>query len=516
MAAKQTLAQIPQSGNSLLAKIPLQPSHGVMTLQGYGIDVRVDRGHLITDDGIGPERRQARLSRVDHGLRRLVIVGADGVISLAALRWLADQNASFVMLDRDGSVLATTGPVRSSDARLRRAQALAHHSGAALRLARELIKHKLAAQEHVAREKLLDDSAADVISQCRAALDHADTVDKIRSVESKGASAYWSLWRDLPIMFPKKDLPRVPKHWRSFGTRVSPLTGSQRLAVNPPNAILNYLYALLEAEARLAAAALGLDPGLAFLHVDTPARDSLACDLMEPVRPLIDGYLLDWITREPLRREWFFEERNGNCRLMSSLTFQLSGTTSTWARSVAPFAEWVARILWTTSKASAREPAPSTRLTHRRRTEGRGYEFQPVSLVTPRRSKICPNCGADIRDESTVCRKCSMDIARKNMVDIARAGRVLAQSREAQVRRRNTNRMHAMAVKQWKPTDNPAWLNEETYRKRIHPRLAEHTIASIATAINISEPYAADIRSGRRMPHPRHWRVLAQLVRMGT
>ena len=45
---------------------------------------------------------------------------------------------------------------------------------------------------------------------------------------------------------------------------------------------------LLESEARLAAAALGLDPGLGVLHLDTPNRDSLACDLMEAVRPQVD------------------------------------------------------------------------------------------------------------------------------------------------------------------------------------------------------------------------------------
>lgn len=67
-----------------------------------------------------------------------------------------DQNAAFVMLERDGDVLATTRPVRSSDAKLRRAQALAHHSGAALRITRELISRKLAGQEGVARDKLLD------------------------------------------------------------------------------------------------------------------------------------------------------------------------------------------------------------------------------------------------------------------------------------------------------------------------------------------------------------------------
>lgn len=100
------------------------------------------------------------------------------------------------------------------------------------------------------------------------------------------------------------------------------LTGSPRLAANPANAILNYLYALLESEARLAAAALGLDPGLGVLHVDTQARDSLACDLMEAVRPQVDGYLLDWITRQPLRREWFFEQRDAGDKPRVALCFR--------------------------------------------------------------------------------------------------------------------------------------------------------------------------------------------------
>jgi CRISPR/Cas system-associated endonuclease Cas1 len=64
--------------------------------------------------------------------------------------------------------------------------------------------------------------------------------------------------------------------------------------------MLNYLYALLESEARLALAALGLDPGIGVLHNDTRTRDSLACDLMEPVRPQVDAYLLDWLSRAPL------------------------------------------------------------------------------------------------------------------------------------------------------------------------------------------------------------------------
>src|SRR5438132_9170619 len=158
MAATKTVSQLTQSHNSLA------PRHGVVALYGYGIQVRVDRGHLLVEDGIGADRRQAKLPRVGHGLKRLVVIGSDGMVSLAALRWLADQNAAFVMLERDGSVLVTTGPVCPSEVKLRRAQALCHHSGAALRITRELIIQKLAGQERVARHKLLDSTTADTIA----------------------------------------------------------------------------------------------------------------------------------------------------------------------------------------------------------------------------------------------------------------------------------------------------------------------------------------------------------------
>ena len=54
-----------------------------------------DRGHLLLEDGIGAARSSRRLPRVGHGLKRLVVIGSDGLIALAALRWLADQKVAF-------------------------------------------------------------------------------------------------------------------------------------------------------------------------------------------------------------------------------------------------------------------------------------------------------------------------------------------------------------------------------------------------------------------------------------
>src|SRR5713226_5447516 len=196
MATTQTVPQHPQHCNSRSETgRPLTPRHGVVTLFGYGITVHVDRGHLILQDGIGPARAGARFPRVGHGLRRLVVIGSDGMVSLAALRWLADQDAAFVMLDRDGSALATTGPVRPSDARLRRAQALANQSGTGLRITRELITQKLAGQEQVARNRLLDSTTADAIAQFRAKVPTAESIATVRLIESQAASAYWAAWR---------------------------------------------------------------------------------------------------------------------------------------------------------------------------------------------------------------------------------------------------------------------------------------------------------------------------------
>jgi CRISPR-associated endonuclease Cas1 len=490
---------------------PISAQHGVITLFGYGIRVHVDRGHLVIHDGIGPDRRQARLPRVGHGLRRLVIIGADGYVSLAALRWLADQDAAFVMLERDGSVLATTGPVRSSDARLRRAQAGAFQSGAALRIVRELIDHKIAAQAQVARAKLCDSRIAETIEQLRTSVGTAKTIHELHMLESAAAAAYWSAWRELPINFPVKDLSRVPEHWRKFGIRKSVLSGSPRLAVNPPNAMLNYLYSLLESETRLAIAALGLDPGLGFLHLDTPARDSLASDVMEPVRPQVDALVWDWVTRTPLKRNWFFEQSNGNCRLMGSFTEQLSETVSTWRVAVAPFAERVVRILWQTTRKSKSSVVPPTRLTQRHKREAKGAPSLPVERK-PRPQNICQGCGSHISPRKKYCFSCGVATSTERLLDVAQQGRIVAVSPEVNARRAEKTRGHNLARWGWAASSQPAWLTNEFYETKIQPLLANIPRSAISNALGVSKTYAGEIRTGKSLPHPRHWQRLAKLV----
>ena len=297
-----------------------------------------------------------------------------------------------------------------------------------------------------------------------------------------------------------------------FGSRESPLTGSPRLAVNPPNAMLNYLYALLESEARLAVTALGLDPGLGIMHFDSPSRDSLASDLMEPIRPRVDAYVLDWIMRGPLRREWFFEQRDGNCRLMASLALQLSETAPMWGRAVAPLAEHMSRMFSASVPKRSKRIFPSTRLTQNSRREGRGISANLSIEAPPRPETICRNCGASTRG-AQYCRACSPMALRENLINAAQLGRIATHTPKAEALRAVTMRRQEAAKRAWQPSDLPEWLTEEVYREQIQPRLAAFAVSAIATALGVSKPYATDIRSRKRVPHPRHWQKLAGLVR---
>ncbi|MGI9101073.1 MAG: CRISPR-associated endonuclease Cas1 [Terriglobales bacterium] len=508
MAAAQTVPQPLSSGKSPISK------SGVLTLSGFGVRVRMQNGHLEIEDGVGLERRKFRLPRVAHNLRRLVCICDDGFVTLSALKWLADTGASFVMLDRMGKVLFVTGPTAPSDARLRRAQAVAPQNGMALEISRELIGAKLAGQELIVREKLNEVAIADAIARCRERLVSTETIDAVRSFEAQAAAAYWSAWYTVRVTFPQREVKRLPQHWLTFGTRKSPLTGSPRLAVNPAGAILNYCYALLESESRLALAALGLDPGLGMLHADTPARDSLACDLMEAVRPCVDGWLLDWITREPLLRSWFIETETGNCRLTRELASKLSETSPTWGRFVAPYAERIASMLWSRRFASSREAVPPTRLTQNRKRQAKGAPLATV-VPSPAPQRRCRGCGKALREGRTHCATCAVPLATERLRVAAQNGRAVSHTPEARAKLGTTQRQHRLAEGAWSPAEQPGWLTTEFYDRRIQPRLAKFSNSVIASRIEVSRAYVGKMKKGYR-PHPRHWQALAEMVRVAS
>ncbi len=257
-----------------------------------------------------------------------------------------------------------------------------------------------------------------------------------------------------------------------------------------------------------------MDPAIGFLHVDTPNRDSLACDLMEVCRPRgIDAFVLNWLQSEPLRKSDFWEDRNGNCRIASSLAIKLCETTETWRRLVAPVAEYVAQELWSSvSKAASTPKLIATRLTQRNKRAAKGSPLFPRTKPAPLPESVCRICGASVSLGRSYCSECEDTAARERIVEIAKVGRIASHAPGPKARRAQTQRQHALAKKAWQPSSLPAWLTEEVYANEIQPLLAGIANPVIISALGVSVTYSVAIRAGRRRPHPRHWSKLAELV----
>jgi hypothetical protein len=221
--------------------------------------------------------------------------------------------------------------------------------------------------------------------------------------------------------------------------------------------------------------------------------------------------VLDWIMLETLRRDWFFEQRDGNCRLMSRFIQQLSVSAGTWSRMLAPIAEWVARSLWANG-GNTRSQGPATRLTGEHRKGARGISITPRVYSIPRLPRVCQICGRAISRRHVQCKACATKLHTELLVEASKNGRIIGQGEQAQARRAETQRRHEAAKRNWKVSDLPDWLNETVYVQRVLPLLAVAKVRKIATELAVSVPYASGIRSGKRIPHPRHWLTLAGIT----
>jgi CRISPR-associated endonuclease Cas1 len=492
---------------------PSQPGRAVRgavyVATGYAIRIRVDRGHLVVEDGVGRTRRIARFNRATSRLRRVVVIGSTGYTSLEALRWIHDAGVGFVHLDHAGRLITAGVAIGVDNPPLRRALARASTRPVGVEISRRLLIAKLHGQQSVVATLSAD--AASEIGRHLAALEGHDSLDQLRLIESHAAGAYWAAWRGICVCWPTRHVGHIPVHWTTFSQRASLLTGNPRVAVDPINAILNYLYAILEAEARLALLTLGLDAGLGILHVDQRSRDSLALDVMEPVRPAVDEYVLRLIAARPWRAADFHEDRTGQCRLMPTLARELATTGPIWSEHVAPHAEMIAGLI----AADAELPQPATLLTGAARRDARpsGQKTRRRTVVQPAiRASACADCGGRILPGQKRCANChaASNAGQLRELQLAETQRRRATGEHPSHNPGTRDRISQSQRARWsaKRTAEPGsgfTGRPSEFRRLILPRLAGLSPRELAAATGLSPGYCAAIRDGKRVPDVRHW-----------
>jgi len=273
-----------------------------LVLDRSNLELRPDGAALALYES-GEKRGTIALNLLD----RLVIQG-NVKLEAAVLTRLGENGVATILLSRRQSkrVAIVLGPGHS-DAAIRLAQCqLALDKHWCDRWARRIVLAKTRGHLRVLREaierrpdcrKALLDAVAS-IEATRRTLRSSPELDVAASRGLEGAAAA-AFFRGFGALFPE-----------SLG-----FTGrNRRPPRDPVNACLSLGYTLLHFEAVSACHAAGLDPLIGFYHRPAFGRESMACDLVESLRPRIDIWVWQMLRARELRADSFVYDK-GACLL---------------------------------------------------------------------------------------------------------------------------------------------------------------------------------------------------------
>ena len=247
---------------------------------------------VITTEDESEKRHTTRI--LLHDISRVVVSGSPN-ITVPALKSLCRAKIPLALISSRGRWIGELSGIVSNNAERRIAQYRCHISGEAalLRFALPLIATKISNQRHVLRRLSNRHGrhcifSLERLSNLRKMLLTARELNHVRGLEGFAAAEYF---KALSQFFP----PEIP-----FVER------SRRPPKNAANALLSFAYSILGAEVEFSVRLHGLDPAIGFLHSLEPGRASLALDLLEPLRPSVDAFVLSLLNRKIFTEKDFY------------------------------------------------------------------------------------------------------------------------------------------------------------------------------------------------------------------
>lgn len=236
-------------------------------------------------------------ARLPARLATRIVLRGDTQVSARTLAALADVGVAVACIaGRGGDRVAMLLGAPHNDAAIRVAQIQTFaRAGFAMQLAAHWVRQKIVqqramlaaiqAQRPDLRKPTFDAMA--VLANCLDQLGRGRDVAQVRGLEGAAAAAYF------------------PAYFAAFAPSLGATHRSRRPPKDPVNACLSLGYTLLYARAVQAAHASGLDPAVGTLHGLAYGRAALACDVMEPLRPVVDQLVYELFRSETLRAAHF-------------------------------------------------------------------------------------------------------------------------------------------------------------------------------------------------------------------
>lgn len=315
--------------------LPVKPR--VLTTVHDNASLRMKGGALIVCDGEHKIVYEAGAVKP----QAIVMTGWSGVVTVEAMRFACDHDIAILLLDWTREFLSIVATPAKQSVGLIRSQVLAD----AVSLSRIIIAHKLAA--YVRANAMPAERAAKYLDRVQQAC----AVQEIMTIEANAARGAWHD-NSIPLMVWREGSPRVPKLWKlpyssrkrlkSFNQRSG---GNARRAVHPVNALLNVAFSVTAGRLAAHLSACGAHPAIGFLHSDKPGRWSLAYDAIEPLRPLIESRVFDFIRNYQFGSNDFVLARDGQIRLMDNLLRVVIAETAVSGRILDAAVNWMINLI---------------------------------------------------------------------------------------------------------------------------------------------------------------------------
>jgi CRISP-associated protein Cas1 len=310
---------------------PPRRLHQPLVLTGHGVRLNIDQGTLLVRQGFTHYPQKQELYRFFPNDRympsRIVVVDGSGSITLDVISWLSQQQVPLVRIDWQGNAINVISNSYGPDPKLVHAQLAAQEdTKTRLKIANALIIEKLKNSIETLRDLECSERVNLALAKLKDNLAELNTrppktINALLGIEGRSAQVYFDAWKELPISWRRNARKPIPDDWLKFNSRYSTQAnrGQSHNASHPVNAMLNYAYAVLESRVRSQLIALGYDPTIGFIHACGDDRVALVLDLIEPLRPIVDRIILDFVRAKAFTPTDFTIRRDGVCRLNPEL-----------------------------------------------------------------------------------------------------------------------------------------------------------------------------------------------------
>lgn len=240
-----------------------------------------------------------KVGTVPIRLLERVCIHGDLQLCASVLGKLGEHGVGVVVLSGRKQTPVLMMPAAKVDAARRQAQyQAAQDPHFCIGQAKQWLNAKISGQlalieQHTERHPALH-ATADTLRRLLLQVSDCLNLERLRGFEGTASARYFAVWQSI--------LPAS----LNFSGR------NRRPPQDPFNAVLSLTYTLMHFELVRTIHLCGLDPFIGFFHTVSHGRESLACDLLEPLRPACDQWAYQLFAQKILRPE-DFGSQSGAC-----------------------------------------------------------------------------------------------------------------------------------------------------------------------------------------------------------